>query len=126
MSKLKAYKVGLRNGNFYSAVVFAETAGKARAAALNTETCEDADYTEIEARRCPALDSEYRGHTEMEWYDNDDRLALVKKCGFRCEYPELDECEECVAKDYCGGYEEALEAAKEDEEGMKEQEKNDG
>ena len=41
-----------------------------------------------------------------------DRLALVKECDFVCddECFDSDECEKCIAKKYCGRYEEYLES----------------
>ena len=84
----------------YSTVIFAETEGKARAAAMHTDCCEDMMFTEIAIRRCKELDGEHRGHTEMDWYDPLDRLALVKN-GWMCEYFGDDDCETCAGKDLC-------------------------
>ena len=91
--------------DFFSTVVFAETIGKAKSLALATECCEDADFTDIEIRRIPNADKYYKdGKTEMEWFDDNDRIALVKDCGFTCEYVEEYECENCSAKEYCEDY----------------------
>ena len=43
--------------------------------------------------------------SEMDWLDPEDRIALVKDAGFRCEYVELEECKQCPAREYCSEYE---------------------
>ena len=95
----------------YATTVFAETRGKAKSAMLNSPIFEgDWDYTEIRVYREPQLDDEYRGHVEMDWCDDKDRLALVKLTGIYCHDDcfDLDECERCVAKAYCDRYEECI------------------
>ena len=88
---------------FGSAVVFAETRGKAKSAALNTSCCEDANFCDIEVSRVPEMDKYYaEGKTGMDWSDPKDRIALVKECGFYCEDPIAEYCESCPAKDFCG------------------------
>lgn len=101
---MKAWKVGLRY-EFYAYVVFAETRGKAKQRALYLDGFEDAFFTDIEAVRLPAADAMYNGRCEMDWYDPNDRIFLVKECNFTCEYLEPDDCTECPAKEYCGEYE---------------------
>lgn len=97
---MKAWKV-FNNYTGYSTVVFAETRGKAKTLGMRTDCCEDAEFTEMYVYRVPMLDDEYRGHWEMDFYDDKDRLALVKKAGWCCEYPEDEECAACIAKDFC-------------------------
>ena len=104
---MKAYIVtDRRNWDGY-AVVFAETAGKAKALAVNTDACEDVPFTDISARRVPELDQYFHGETEMDWYDMGDRVAMVRHAGFYCAY-EMDKppCEECAAKEWCARWEE--------------------
>lgn len=85
-----------------SAVVFAETRGKAKALALCTSSCEDANFCDIEVSRAPEMDKYYaEGKTEMDWSDPKDRIALVKECGFYCEEPIAEDCKDCPAKDFC-------------------------
>ena len=98
---MKAWKVG-RLDDAYSSVVFAETRGKAREVAMDT------DFIEIGAWRCKKADGEYRGHFEMDWYDPKDRLFLIKELGFTCEYFGDEDCEQCVGKDFCDIYIEHL------------------
>ena len=91
-------------------VVFAESSGKAKAIAMSTECCDGLDFVAIEVRRLPHMDKYYKpGKTEMDWYDPEDRIALVMEAGFHCHYIELPECEQCSAREYCDEWEEYLE-----------------
>ena len=106
---MKAYTASDRNGDSgYSIVVFAETAGRAKAYAANSETFDDYDFTEIRVNRCPALDRFYRGKPEMNWLNDDDRVAMVRYANFECSseiwHPECEEGE-CPAQEWCGRYE---------------------
>lgn len=106
---MKAYLVRDEQSDFdYCTVVFAETRGKAKQEALCADACMDAEFTNISARRIPQLDRFYRGRTEMDWYNDKDRLAMVRYAGMRCSdevTTDEAECEECPAKDYCERYE---------------------
>ena len=98
---MKAWLVKDKN-EFCATVVFAETKGKAKSVAMHTEACEDVDFCDIAIHRVPQMDKYYKeGKTEMDWFDDKDRLALVKECGFYCEYIEDGMCEDCPAKEYC-------------------------
>lgn len=110
---MKAYEVSDRER--YSeliVVVFAESRGKAVAAALGTYEFpyRDWSYTELRAIRMPEFDKCYRGNFRMDWDDPDDRLAMVRDVGYYCNedafYP--DDCAKCSGKDYCSRYEEYL------------------
>ena len=96
---MKAYNVRDKN-SFYSTVVFAESSSKAKVIAMHTDACEDVPYIDIRAKRMPMLDKYYRGKKEMDWYDDDDRIALVKDGKFHC-FGESYECKNCPAKEYC-------------------------
>ena len=85
-------------------VVFAETRGKAHELALHTDCCEDAEWNDIRVRRNPAMDKMYRGRTEMDWYEPEDRIALVKECGWYCIDVDREYCEECPAAQWCEDY----------------------
>lgn len=103
---------------FGATVVFAETRGKARALAMLTETCQDADFCDIEVRRRPQMDKYYvDGKKEMDWHIAKDRIALVKDCNFMCDedYLEREDCEVCPAKDYCDNYQDYLSELAEEE-----------
>lgn len=92
---------------FCATVVFADTRGKARAMALHTECCEDADFCSIEVHRQPQMDKFYTdGKRELDWEDSQDRIALVKYCGFSCcdDCFDIDDCGICPAKEYCDRY----------------------
>lgn len=101
---MKAWLVKDKN-EFCATVVFAETRGKARSIAMHTEACEDVDFCNIEVHREKQIDKYYiEGKTKMDWYDDNDRLALVKESGFYCEEIDEDMCEDCPAKEYCDSY----------------------
>lgn len=103
---IKAWMVRDRD-EFEATVVFAETREKARVAAQWTDACDGARYIDIEAHRCKEADKYYcDGKTELDWNDPEDRIALVKDCGFACEYVEPYMCESCSAKEYCEDYRE--------------------
>ena len=100
MGTMKAYKAYDKTECFYSTVVFAETSGKARSEATRTDTCEDVPFTDIRVLRVPELDGAYRGFSEMDWYNDIDRRAMVA-VGWKCWEPMDYECEACCARDIC-------------------------
>lgn len=103
---MKAWIVSEKD-EFSATVVFAETRGKARAIAMSTDACEDADFCNIEVRRVPHMDKYYtEGKKEMDWDNPKERIALVKECGFRCDYDYVDwlDCKACAAVEYCKMY----------------------
>lgn len=107
---MKAWLVREKD-EYCATVVFAETRGKARALAMHTETCEDANFCDIDVHRRPELDKYYvDGKKEMDWFNSKDRIALVKDGGFSCspDYWEPEDCETCPAKEYCDRYQDRL------------------
>lgn len=105
---MKAWLVREKD-EFIATVVFAETRGKAKVVAMRTEACEDVDFCDIEVRRKPQMDKYYvEGKKEMDWFNPNDRIALVKECGFYCEYIEPEWCEKCPAKEYCDQYQDYM------------------
>ena len=117
---MKAYEVSDKNGySDYALIVFAESRGKAISSAIGTDEFPkyEWDFTELRAKRIPALDSAYRGAWCMEWDNADDRLALVRDAGYYCNDDsfDADECEECPGKEYCSRYEEYLEECEDGE-----------
>ena len=100
---MKAYHVrDEKREEDYCTVVFAETRGNAVEQAMYTDACADARFTDIRAIRCPGLDKYYRGVSEMDWNDYNDRVALVKEAGFYCSYEVFaPECGACPAKEWC-------------------------
>ena len=54
----------------------------------------------------PQLDK-YAG---VDFAIDEDRLIMVRDAGFTCLEPEYEDCEKCVAKDYCEVYEDYLES----------------
>lgn len=110
---MKAWLVRKRDEP-YATVVFAGTRGKARSIAMHTEACEDADFCGIDVTRYQHMDKYYvDGKIEMDWYNAKDRIALVKDAGFYCVDEGIYDgygCDVCPAKEYCGKYEEIIEA----------------
>ena len=105
----KAYIVTDKYGEAgYSTVIFAETRGKAVCFACATEEFEDYSFTELRANRCKEMDKFYNGRNMMDWYNPDDRVAMVRYAFFQCSY-ELStgelECGDCPAKQWCIRYE---------------------
>jgi len=108
---MKAWIVMPKN-EFYCEVIFAETRGKARAKARYCDGFEDCEFVDIEVRRMPKADRLYKGQFGLDWYNADDRIFLVKDCGWDCgdDYFDSDECEECPAKEYCDKYKDYMNA----------------
>lgn len=100
---MKAYQLNTKY-DFCSVVVFAETRNKAKTMGVGLDLLDYPAYIEIEARRLPQADKMYKNRSYMEWDDEQDRLFLVKECGWHCD-PEYryyaNPCEECIAKKYC-------------------------
>ena len=46
------------------------------------------------------MDRLYQGETELNWYDPELRLVLVRDFGWSCFEPSY-ECETCRAKPFC-------------------------
>lgn len=114
---IKAYKC-TEAYEGYSTVIFAETAGKARYIAIKSDTLgEDNEFKDIYVRRIPALDRFYRGRKEMDWFDPDDRLEMVKEAGYRCDEDVFDpeNCQRCSAQKFCMKWKEYAEEAKQNE-----------
>jgi len=84
-------------------VVFAETAQAAKKVAFATEVCEDADYISVRVQRFPQMDEHYRGRSEIDWDDLEDRKALVA-LGWMCSDISW-ECDTCPVKNICGQWE---------------------
>lgn len=108
MDSAKAYRAWDETDTVYfaSVVVFAASPAKAKVAALRTETFENSEYKDIRVRRFPEMDAHYRGREETDWYDAEDRRALVT-LGWSCFEPETWECANCPVKDICKGKAEA-------------------
>ena len=106
---MKAYIVADKNGDSgYCTIVFGETRGKAIKNAMLTDACEGYEFTEIHARRVPALDSYYRGDYEMDWFNAEDRIAMVKEANMHCSCEvdiNMDKCIACPAHEWCERYE---------------------
>lgn len=91
-------------------VVFAETRAKAHLRAMSTECCEGSEWNEVRVVRCPEMDKRYHGFSEMNWDDPEDRIVLVKECGWHCggEYYDSNDCKKCPAAEWCDYYQDWL------------------
>ena len=103
---MKAYMAwDTENDDGASTIVFAETAREAKKIAMWAEACEDAEYINIRVKREPLADSLYKGAHEIDWYDMQTRLVLVKELGWACFETSLG-CDDCEAKKWCRHWEE--------------------
>lgn len=104
----------------YSAIVFAETAGKARQyCSRNDDIIGVVEFTEVSVRRCKKADMFYCGKSYMDWMDEYERLLMVKELGFYCadEAFDIQECETCCAKEWCEKYKDEREEMKDENPG---------
>ena len=101
---LKAYHVREKDGEC-ATIVFAENATQAKIRAQSCDCCEDARYIDIRVHRLPEADKLYKGHQEIDWYDSETRIALVRDFGWSC-FDTSWECDTCPAKQYCRWHEE--------------------
>lgn len=103
--KLKCFKVYDGDGN--SEVVFAETEGKAKYIAKDSDQFEEGygyggEWVKwLYVRRLPEGDGEYRGHALMDWWNPNDRIFLVRQLGWYCSDETDLECDKCPALEYC-------------------------
>lgn len=98
---MKAYRVtDAASCENTATIVFAEDRTKAKLAALCTDSFEDSQYIDIRVRRMPDLDFLYKGKSEIDWYDPETRIIMVRDYGWSClEYSW--ECDNCAARKYC-------------------------
>lgn len=99
----KAYYAREKDSD-YATIVFAENAGQAKTIAQACDCCEDARYIDIRVRRLPEADKLYKGSSEIDWYDEETRVTLVRDFGWSCFDPSW-ECDTCPAKPYCHWHE---------------------
>lgn len=104
MRLMKAYHACDKDSE-YSTIVFAENASQAKSIALSCDCCEGAQYIDIRVWRMPEADKLYKGRSEVDWYVDETRIALVRDFGWRCLEPSW-ECDTCPAKQYCRWHEE--------------------
>ena len=100
----------------YATIVFAETAGKARYIAMQSDMIgDDLEFRYVVVRREKKLDAYYRGVTEMDWYNAQDRMAIVQELGLSCDDDAFDpdDCKRCPAAELCGKYQDWLEEEQE-------------
>lgn len=90
----------------YSTIVFAENVREAKKIAFCCDALDDADWISVRVKRQPEADRLYKGKPEIDWWDAETRLALVRDLGWACLDPYELECEKCAAKPYCRHWEE--------------------
>ncbi len=100
---MKAYKAWDYKADDYSTVVFANTAKEAKKIAFHTETLENAEFPDVRVRRFPDMDNHDRGRDEIDWYDPEDRNALVA-LGWACSDTSY-ECDTCECRKICRYFE---------------------
>ncbi len=106
---MKAFRAWDEKGFEYcETIVFAENAREAKKIAMATNACGDAEFIDIRVKRLKEADALYKGKSEIDWYDDETRLALVRDFYWRC-FDTSWECENCVAKKYCAWWEDANE-----------------
>jgi len=94
-------------GDYGTAIVFAETRGKAKALCYHSDTFEDVEWNYLRVRRFPKYDQYYDGRAWVDfWKDEEHRVRLVRDFGWSCVEPIDSECKECPAKRWCKGEEE--------------------
>lgn len=88
-------------------IVFAVTRGRARSRAFYMDEFEGAEWTELRVVRAPEFDkywsSDHLDKAYMDWYDAEDRIALVK-AGWSCMEPIPEDCTRCPAAEWCSEY----------------------
>lgn len=88
----------------YHTIVFAENTQEARKIVFSCEVCEDAEWINVKVKRKSQANNLYKGHSEMDWYNPETRLALVRDLGWACL--DIDStCDTCTAKIYCRHWE---------------------
>lgn len=109
MADIKAWRC-INAEEFCSTIIFAETAGKARYKAMRSDSIGDSlEFSDIIVRREKVMDKYYRGLEEMDWFDDRDRVAMVREAGFYCgEYFDPEDCRACPASEWCAQYLEFL------------------
>ena len=100
---VKAYRAYEKDNDF-STIVFADNATKAKLIAQACDCCEDARYIDIRVQRVPKADKLYNGRAEVDWYDPETRVTLVRDFEWSCFEPSW-ECNDCPAKPYCRWHE---------------------
>ena len=102
---MKAYKAwDEKASDPCTTIVFAENTREAKKIAMATDTCEEANFIDIRVKRLKEADYLCKGSSEIDWYDEETRIALVRDLGWRC-YDTSWECEKCAAKKYCSWFE---------------------
>ncbi|MCR4745220.1 MAG: hypothetical protein K5894_08320 [Lachnospiraceae bacterium] len=98
---MKAWKVSDKNAECGTAIVFAETAGKAKQLCMYDDTFDDCEWTDLRVNRFKDYDQYYEGKEKVDWNDEEHRIRLVRDFGWFCFEPTISYCEACPAKQWC-------------------------
>lgn len=82
-----------------STIVFAENIREAKKIAMSTDACSEADFIDIRVKRIKDYDVLYKGKSEIDWYDEETRIVLVRDFGWSCIEEYM--CDTCWAQEYC-------------------------
>ena len=88
-------------------VVFADTRGKAKSYFKDMETFDYYNFCQLRPYRVKKLD--HLNHPDgyvMDWCMDEDRLPMVRDADFSCIDIDIEDCNECCAKQWCSKYEE--------------------
>lgn len=102
---MKAYKAWDKKSDEYvSTIVFAENIREAKKIAMTTDTCEETNFIDIRVKRYKEADCLYKGSREIDWDDEETRVALVRDFWWHCHETSW-ECGKCAARQYCAWFE---------------------
>ena len=93
--------------NYYVEVVFADTRGKAKSYLKDMDAFDNMDFCDLRPHRVKSLDYlNYPDGYVMDFWKNEDRIAMTRHLGIRCEDAYREDCEICCAKEWCSEYKE--------------------
>lgn len=104
---MKAWRASSINDDEYAAVVYADTATRAKAVVMSDPYYWDCEYIYIRVNRIKSMDDLYDHEYVMNWDKDADRLALVKE-GWCCIDDFRDDCKVCIGKEYCSEWDSDL------------------
>ena len=76
------------------------------------EAFDNLEFCELRPRRVKSLDYlNYPDGYVMDFWKDEDRIAMVRNLGLWCDDVHREDCEECCAKEWCSKYAEYEEEA---------------
>ena len=99
---MKGWVVSDNNGEYGSDIVYADTAGKARALCMWDDVFGDCEWTDLRVHRFKDYDQYYDGNNKPDlWHEDEHRIRLVRDYGWSCLEKDWSYCEDCPARQYC-------------------------